>query len=236
MEAGIIEIDYILHEVVTKEFVIDSGTSESVVTISSAASIDGFKFSQEGKKISFMVDRANMPVTLMIPITLMEGPFVALLNGNSITHSEYLSTDTHTWIMVEPNEVGRVMIFSGTTVPQFHGKAEVKVIAKQIRDLVLLRVTNDKDSTASIYGLTVEIDSGIDAFKGPNEWSRIGSSAEPITSSTDDDPIVPGKRTVFRLKVQVSSPTIVWKAYDQSDGILEEGTVKPFMFGVKGRN
>ncbi len=236
MEAGTIEIDYILHEVVTKEFVIDSGVNESIVTVSSAATIADFAFTQENKKISFTVDRANMPVTLMIPIALMESPFAALMNGNSITHSVYFSTDTHTWIMLEPNEVGRVMLFSGTTVPEFHGKAEVKVIAKQIRDLVLLRVTNDKDSTAGIYGLTVKIDSGIDAFKGPNEWSRISSSTGPVTSSTDDDPIVPGKRTVFRLKVEASGPTIGWKVHDQSGSILEEGTVKPFMFGIKGRN
>lgn len=229
MEAGTIEIDYTLHEVATKEFTVNSGT-EYVIEISSAADIENFQFIEKDKKLSFTVNRANIPVTLKIPKALLEGPFVALLNGNSITHAEYLSTDTHIWVMMEPNESGRVVLFSGT-IPIFHGTADVKVIAKQIRDLILVRITNDKDSEASVYGLTVTIDSGIDAFKGPKDWSRSGASFGPATSSTENDPVLPGNRLVFMIKAQEFGPMIEWQVYDQSENVLEEGIVKPFLFG-----
>ena len=62
------------------------------------------------------VSDANVPVTIIMPKALLEVPFVTLLNGNSITHSKYLENNTHTWIMVEPNDVDTLSLISGTVI------------------------------------------------------------------------------------------------------------------------
>lgn len=229
MQAGLIEIDYVLKKVKTWDFIASSAGNDYLVQVSSTSEIEDFRFTQKDQIISFTVTDSGVPVTVIIPKALLEGPFVALLNRNSITHSEYLENSTHTWIMVEPNDLGTLSLIRGTVVPKFE-TADVRVVAKKVSDLILLRVTNDNDSTASVYGLTIQVDGAdIQAFKGPREWSRSGDVSSLAESSTVDDPIIPGKKAVFKMKI-VYDGQLKWKVHDQNDIILDQGEVKPVSF------
>jgi len=230
MQAGLIEIDYVLKNVRVYDFVVSSDGNDHVMQVSSAAEIEDFRFVNKDQMVSFTVTDANVPVTIIMPKALLEAPFVALLNGNSITHSKYLENSTHTWITIESNDVGTLSLLSGTIIPEFE-TADVRVIAKMVSDLVLIRVTNDNDSTASIYGLTVRIQGAdIQAFKGPREWSRSGASSSLAESSTADDPIIPSKKAVFKMKIVYDDQLIKWKVHDLNGIVLDQGEVKPLSF------
>jgi hypothetical protein len=106
--------------------------------------------------------------------------------------------------------------------------ADVRVVAKQVRDLLLLRVKNADGSTASVYGITVETSgSVIEAFKGPRNWSNVDVSADVASSEVDDQPLSPGSKVVFKVKVNDSSFTVNWTAYDSEHNVLDQGEVNP---------
>lgn len=113
-------------------------------------------------------------------------------------------------------------------IPEDGGTADVRVVAKQVRDLLLLRVKNADGSTASVYGITVETsDSVIEAFKGPRNWSNVDVSADVASSEVDDQPLSPGNKAVFKVKVNDSSFTVNWTAYDSEHNVLDQGEVNP---------
>lgn len=108
------------------------------------------------------------------------------------------------------------------------GTADVKVAAKQIKDLLIIRVTNDDDSESSVYGMSIEVpNSTVQAFRGPSDWSKPDMLSGEMSSSTLDNPIEPGKKGYFKLKVGVGEIVISWTAYDDSDDMLDEGETKP---------
>jgi len=106
--------------------------------------------------------------------------------------------------------------------------ADVRVVAKQVRDLLLLRVKNADGSTASVYGITVETsDSVIQAFKGPRNWSNLDVSADVASSEVDDEPLSPGSKAVFKVKVNDGNFTVNWTAYGSEHNVLDQGEVIP---------
>ncbi len=130
-----------------------------------------------------------------------------------------------TFVLVEPEKPDQKppVIDDGT-----RGTADVKVAAKQIKDLLIIRVTNDDDSEESIYGMSIEVsDSAVQAFRGPSDWSRPDSLAGEISSSTLDNPIEPGKKGYFKLKIEQGEIIINWTAYDSGDNMVDEGETKP---------
>jgi len=113
------------------------------------------------------------------------------------------------------------------------GVADVRVAAKQVRDIVLIRVRN-ADDNASVYGITVQIpDSIIEAFKGPRDWSKPDVVSGEAVSSTSNDPIEPGEKAIFKLKIHADSMVINWTVYDDENNILDQGEVKPISFKGK---
>ena len=107
------------------------------------------------------------------------------------------------------------------------GAADVRVTAKQVKDFVILRVKNADGSGASVYGISIQIPgSTIEAFKGPKDWSKPESLSSEVRSSTLDEPIKPGHKEVFKLKVNAAEIVIKWIAYDANDSIIDQGDTK----------
>lgn len=52
-------------------------------------------------------------------------------------------------------------------------KVEVIVQAKQIRDVIIIRLRNSDDSTISVHAFKILLpDAILKAFKGPKDWTR----------------------------------------------------------------
>lgn len=121
----------------------------------------------------------------------------------------------------------------GKQKPEFEGSsADVRVAAKQIRDLIILRVRNADDSNAEIYSISIQIpDTVIEAFKGPRDWSKPDALSGEVRTGTLDHPIEPGKKVVFKIKVSADELVINWVAYDESDATVAQGDTKPISRG-----
>jgi len=152
------------------------------------------------------------------------------LPGSYTVKVKYSDASTESsFVLVEPEKPSEKppVIDDGT-----RGAAEVKVISKQIKDIVIIRVTNDDDSEAAIYGMSIEIpNSTVQAFRGPSDWNKPDSLSGEMNSSTLDNPIEPGKKGYFKLKIGASDITINWTAYDDNGGMLDEGNTKPISRG-----
>ncbi|MEM2759443.1 MAG: plastocyanin/azurin family copper-binding protein [Nitrososphaerales archaeon] len=113
-------------------------------------------------------------------------------------------------------------------VDSIDGGTDVKVAAKQLRDLLLVRVRNAESSTASIYGISIETsDSVIEAFKGPRNWSDVDVTSSGATASAENEPLNPGGTAVFKLKVTGDDFVINWTAFDSKHNPVDQGEVKP---------
>lgn len=105
--------------------------------------------------------------------------------------------------------------------------ADVRVLAKQIKDLLLLRVVNDESSSSSVYGITIDASgSVIDAFRGPRGWNDSVNGSE-ASSSSEDEPLNPGQKTYLKIKVAGDDFVINWAAFDSENGVLDQGEAKP---------
>lgn len=106
--------------------------------------------------------------------------------------------------------------------------ADVRVAAKQIRDLLLVRVTNADKSDASVYSITIGTSgSVIEAFKGPRSWNNDSVTPTEATSSAEDEPLNPGEKTYFKVKVTSDDFIINWTAFDSNHNIVDQGEAKP---------
>ncbi len=109
-------------------------------------------------------------------------------------------------------------------------KVKVRVQAKQIRDLVVIRITNMLDNTADVSRFMLSIsDSKILAFRGPAEWSKEDITDQWTVFSTSADPIHAGDKAYLLLKIHDERPLINWMTYDPSKNKLAEGAIVPFM-------
>ena len=109
-------------------------------------------------------------------------------------------------------------------------KVEVKVQAKQIKDLVIVRLRNLDESTQDIYGFKILLpDSLLNAFKGPKEWVKEDSNDKEAMFSTLNKPIRAGDNGYFLLKVNGVKPNLKWTVYGLDNREVGEGSVIPFL-------
>ena len=109
-------------------------------------------------------------------------------------------------------------------------KVEVRVQAKQIKDLVIVRLRNMEDSTQDVYGFKISLpDSLLNASKGPKEWVKDYSSDKEVTFSTLAKPIRAGDNGYFMLKVMGVKPNIEWIVFALDNKEAGEGLVIPFL-------
>ena len=90
-----------------------------VVEMDTLLEIENFKFDQPSKKISFTVNDENQYITTVVPLELLWGPYVVLLNDKKIFFSEYLNNGTHVWVNMKPKTTGEISIIGTTVVPEF---------------------------------------------------------------------------------------------------------------------
>jgi hypothetical protein len=109
-------------------------------------------------------------------------------------------------------------------------KIEVRVQAKQIKDLIIVRLRNMDDSTQDIYGLEILLpDSLLNASKGPKEWVKDNSNDKAVTFSTSTKPIRAGDNGYFLLKIDGVKPSIEWIVHALDNREVGEGFVIPFL-------
>lgn len=108
---------------------------------------------------------------------------------------------------------------------------ELRVQAKQIRDLIILRVRNMDDSTAGVYAFNISIeDSMFKASRGPKGWDKAIGSVNTVIFSTSTDPIQPGEKQYFLLRSDTDADVkavIGWEAININGKTLVKGSVTP---------
>lgn len=145
------------------------------------------------------------------------------LAGNEFTPGSYTVKVRYSDAGAESN-----FVVERGTVGADDGNADIRVAAKQIKDLLLIRVRSAEASTANVYGITIGTsDSVIEAFRGPRSWSEASVTASEATSSSDEEPLGPGGKAVFKLKVSSDDFVIVWIAFDSEHNVLDQGEAKP---------
>jgi len=92
---------------------------EFLVEMITYTEIDNFEFNQPAKQISFRVNDSNQFVTTIIPLELLWGPYVVLLDDEKIFFHEYINNGTHVWVNMKPETTGEVAIIGTTVVPEF---------------------------------------------------------------------------------------------------------------------
>jgi PKD repeat protein len=113
-------------------------------------------------------------------------------------------------------------------------KAEVRVNAKQIRDIVIVRLRNMDGSNSSLHGLKLSVqDLGIEASKtiGSDklDWKKMDSESGYVNFSSDQG-LRPSGKTYFMLKVN-GEPSFSWEVYGYNGALLDSGSFKPLTFG-----
>lgn len=137
--------------------------------------------------------------------------------GSYTVRASYSDAQAETLFVVEEAMGGEIEV-----------DADVRVAAKQIRDLLIVRIRNAQDSGASLYGITIETsDSIIQAFRGPRSWHDGTVTSNEVSSSVGDEPLNPGEKTYLKLKVGSDDFVISWIAYGSNDNIIDEGDAKP---------
>ena len=89
------------------------------ITFSSFNTIENFEFSQPEKKITFTTKEDDQFVTVVIPLELLWGPYIVLLDEEKIPFHEYNNNGTHSWLNIKPDNSGEVAIIGTTVVPEF---------------------------------------------------------------------------------------------------------------------
>ena len=98
---------------------VDWENQKFVVEMITFTEIDNFEFNQPSKQISFKINDSNQFVTTIIPLELLWGPYVVLLDDEKIFFNEYLNNGTHVWVNIKPETTGEVAIIGTTVVPEF---------------------------------------------------------------------------------------------------------------------
>ena len=58
-------------------------------------------------------------ILIIIPLELLWGPYVVLLDDAKIFFHEYVNNGTHVWVNMKPETTGEVAIIGTTVVPEF---------------------------------------------------------------------------------------------------------------------
>ena len=108
--------------------------------------------------------------------------------------------------------------------------ADVRVQARQVKDLIIVRLRNMDDSRADVYAFKiVMVDSSLKAFKGPKDWNKENVLANGVLFSSLTKAIGAGDKEYFLLKVDTERPLIQWTVYGPDNREVGEGSVTPFL-------
>lgn len=109
-------LQYVINEPVNIQTVQLAGNNVAV-GVRTVSGLGNYAFDESSKVYSFNVDKANVPIIVIMPEALLAGPYDVTLNGNATLHQEFHNNATHAWIGFEPAKNGTIQI-TGTTVGQ----------------------------------------------------------------------------------------------------------------------
>lgn len=105
-------LEYVINEPVSIQNV-QSGGKNFKVGIRTVSGLGDYTFDQSLKAYAFNVDKANVPITVIMPQDLLSGKYIVKVNGNATLYQEFHNNGTHSWIGLEPNKSGTVQITGG---------------------------------------------------------------------------------------------------------------------------
>ena len=109
-------------------------------------------------------------------------------------------------------------------------KTDVQIQAKQIKDLILLRVRNMAGSDLDVYGLIINTgDNTINACREAKGWSVETCKSDQAVFFTDDKPVSPNGKVYFMFKVTNGNPVFNWEVFDKDRRLLDNGLIHPFI-------
>ena len=109
-------LQYVINEPVNAQTVQLAGKNMTV-GVRTVSGLGNYVFDSSTKSYSLEIDKANVPITVIMPKYLLAGPYAVKVNGNSTLHTEFHNNATHVWIGFEPAKNGTVLI-TGEAVGQ----------------------------------------------------------------------------------------------------------------------
>ena len=111
------KLAYVINEPVTVQNV-QWNNKNFIVGIRSVAQPEAYVFDQSQKTYAFNVNKANVPITVIIPQFLLGGPYDVTLDGKPTLHQVFHNNGTHAWIGLNPEKSNGTILITGTTVGQ----------------------------------------------------------------------------------------------------------------------
>jgi hypothetical protein len=105
-------LEYVINEPVNIQTVQLAGKNIAV-GVRTVSGLGDYVFDQSLKAYSLNVDKANVPVTVIMPQDLLSGPYDVTINGKPTLHQEFHYNATHVWIGFEPAKSGTIQITGG---------------------------------------------------------------------------------------------------------------------------
>lgn len=105
-------LQYVINEPENVQTVQLAGNNVAV-EVRTVSGLGSYAFDESLKSYSFNFDKANVPITVIMPVSLLAGPYDVTLNGNATLHQEFHNNATHAWIGFEPAKSGTIQITGG---------------------------------------------------------------------------------------------------------------------------
>ena len=102
-------LEYIINEPITTQTV-QVGGKDVAVEVRTVSGLGNYVFNPSAKSYSLDIDKANVPITVIMPKDLLAGKYAVTINGNATLHTEFHENATHVWIGFEPAKNGTVLI------------------------------------------------------------------------------------------------------------------------------
>jgi hypothetical protein len=102
-------LQYVINEPVNIQTVQLAGRNV-VVGIRTVSGLGDYAFDQSLLSYSLNVNKANVPVTVIMPQDLLSGPYTLTINGHPALHEVFHYNATHAWIGFESANGGTVQI------------------------------------------------------------------------------------------------------------------------------
>ncbi len=102
-------LEYVINEPVNIETVQVAGKNVAV-GVRTVSGLGDYAFDQSLLAYSFNVNKANVPVTVIMPQDLLSGPYSVTINGHPALHQVFHYNATHSWIGFQSANGGTVQI------------------------------------------------------------------------------------------------------------------------------
>jgi hypothetical protein len=138
MPAGHTAISYVTRTVNQNNFVASKNGINYQVDVITASKIEKFNFNSQSKSLSMSIDDQT-PILVIIPKSLLAGPYNVEINGKQISSKDYYQNSTHEWIRIDPSDTGVVQITgSSAMIPEFFSTS-LFVLAITISAMIILQ-------------------------------------------------------------------------------------------------